>query len=316
MINLQTNTNDIEKRGSGLLLAAAKGVSFRRWIPFAFLAAVVWCSPQAFAAARIKSKKAENSAPPPTALVVQPVDTGYRVSGNGFSILLTKNGSVSEATCHGQPLFERGYLEVRDKTWHVKLYPRDEQVKVFPPYSENNSRKFQYAIQLDDAATGIRAAVDELIIVRPRGELQIILSVTPQSSFEAHRISWNIEFPTSQLVNTACTWRCPKSSQNTMLFPTDRSTEPELAKAFEWIRLNRPDGPIDFRFDSSDAKKQAIPVENTLEDLRWWNKPSFWIASAVPFSHENGDATKPFQAEPGDTHTLRVTMLLHCGDRN
>ena len=256
-------------------------------------------------------------APAPSPVIcVQPSDDGYNVSLSDFSFHVGPTGSLTNVMACGQPLFERAYLEVRDKTWHVRLQPQRQQVKAFPPYLDKDAQKFQFTIQMDDPGTGIRLAVDELVVVRPKAEVQVVLTVTPQAQFEARRISWNVVFLAARFAGKACAWQSGKGPQSTLQFPADRSSAPTLAHQFDWLRLNAGDGPVDFRFEASDPKNKTVLPDCLLEDLRWWNSPNFWIADSFPYPHQDADPEKPMEVAPGDAKTLRITMVLHCGDKS
>ena len=248
------------------------------------------------------------------ALTVLPVGDGYQVAGPTFSLNLSRSGAITSLACQGGLVFDSAYLEVRDKTWHVKLSPKPEQVKSVPPYGDGDNEKFQYYVHINDAATGIRLDVNELVVVKSRGEIDVILKVVPQGEFEAQRIAWNTEFPASRYVGTACAWQKGKGPQNTLQFPRDQAPDPHMAAGFDWMRLNCGDGPVDLRFSAVDAQNKPMLANTSLEDLRWWNQPSFWIVDAASYPPENGDATQPMKIEPGENCTLRVSMIMHCGE--
>ena len=219
---------------------------------------------------------------------------------------------MSNICCHDVPQLGRAYLEIRDQTWHVKLSPTPEKVKAIPPVAERDGQRFEFKIQIRDAQTGIALDADQTLIIRTRGSIELTLVVVPQAKFQAQRISWNIEFPCDRYAQTSCAWKRGRQSQGTLQFPREQAPAPHLASDFDWLRLNSGNGPIDIDFTTEGANRKQLPVENLLEDLRWWNEPTFWIANSVPYPRQDNRADKPCLVEPGSDITLRVTIQLHC----
>jgi len=267
-------------------------------------------------ARRPVSRDAERSrdagdAPP---LIVEAAGGGYNVTGRGFTLHLGRAGEITGLSCGGRPLFDEGYLEVRDATWHVKLSPQPEQVQSFPPHLERGEARFQYQSQISDTAAAIQLGIGELITIKAAGVIDVSLRLVPQAPFESQRISWNITFAADRFVDRAFSWKSAEDAVQTAQFPRQHAPVPQMAHNFDWMRLNDGGGPVDLRFSVKGANSQTLPVDNVLEDLRWWNQPRFWIADAAPYPRKDGDATKPMEVPVGVLRRLKVTMTLHPGD--
>jgi len=110
---------------------------------------------------------------------------------------------------------------------------------------------------------------------------------------------------------TAFSWRVGSGMPTTQQFPVQQAANPRLARNFDWMRVNCGCGPVDLEFGATGPQKEALPVENVLEDLRSWNQQSYWIATGAPYPHPEGDADKAMKVPAGQARTIVVTIVLH-----
>jgi hypothetical protein len=331
---------------------------------------------------------------PAASLVVKPAaDDSVQIAGRDFSFRLDPTGSMSDIVCRRTTEFNRAYVEVRDSTWHVKLYPQADHVKRFPAEPNANARRFRFVSTIDDQATGIRLNLDEIVTVHPEGIIEIALQVDPRSTFQAQRISWNMEMPADQYASRSYTlardpqearllarWKTAESAEAMALpaqtghteapaanapppdpapeqagpdsaqsssaasgaapaqppvpaitesaptgvlqkmaeagrgleavFPREKAPDPHMARDFNQLRINGPEGPTFLRFSASAAGGAPLSVDDALEDLRWWDDPMFWVVAAASYPHVGDNPDNPLQVSPGEIRTIRIIVAL------